>query len=262
MRVKSFLFIAAILGPSLVVAQATPTSQPSPGLQGDDYTTVLHRPDGSNAMQFDYTVATIGGLKKSLIKVGDKKAILVQDPVSGSTTLYLPATNESFRGPKPKDKEPQTTIEYFTLAYANAAAPKPKKNNLLGSIGGNILGGAVQNLGSQMITGAILSGLGQASAPVLMNAAIQNMGGYAVQEFAVELGRAVMTSAKPTDASGPEVVNSTVKVKDKVYAETAFKQRHAVNEADFAGNDANIKDVDAKELYKQFATFMASGMPK
>src|SRR5207253_1010627 len=49
------------------------------GLQGDDYTTVLRKPDGSVASQFDYTVATLGGGKKTLINVGGKKGILSED---------------------------------------------------------------------------------------------------------------------------------------------------------------------------------------
>jgi hypothetical protein len=236
----------------------TTTSTPATGMQGDDYTTTLKKPDGSVAGQFDYTTANVAGVKKTHITIGEKKAVLAED-ASGMITFSVDGS-EGFRAPKATGKDPQTSIDYFTLVYANQAAPKPKKNSILGSIGQSILGGAIQNIGGQMVTGAVLAGMGQASAPSLINAAVQSIQGYAVQSFAVELGRAVMTSAKPTEAGGPDVVSAEVKVKDKVYAETAFKQRHAVSESDFPA-PSSVKDVDAKELFKQFAQFMATALP-
>lgn len=235
------------------------TPQPAAtGLQGDDYTTILRKPDGSIASQFNYTVASIGGAKKTLIDVAGKKGVLSEDS-SGTVTFYNAATGETLRAPKAQGKEPQASVQYFTLVYANSAAPKPKKNGLLGNIAGNILGGAVKGLAGQMVTGAVLSGLGQASAPTLLGAAVENAKGYAVQSFAVELGRAVMTSAKPTDAAGPEVVTSQVKVKDKVYVDTEFKSRRGVSEADFAISGTPT-DVNATDLFKKLAGFLSSGI--
>lgn len=247
---------APIPGASGNVASQQPSAT---GLQGDDYTTILRKPDGSVASQFNYTVAMVGGSKKTLIDVGGKKGVLSED-ASGTVTFYNAATGETLRAPKAQGKEPQASVQYFTLVYANSAAPKPKKSGgLLGSIAGNVLGGAVRGLAGQMVTGAVLSGLGQASAPSLLGAAVENAKGYAVQSFAVELGRAVMTSAKPTDGAGPEVVTSQVKVKDKVYVDTEFKGRRGVSESDFAVSGTPT-DVSAADLFKKLAGFLSSGI--
>lgn len=233
---------------------------PATGLQGDDYTTILKNDKGAIAGQYDYTLASLGGAKKTLITAGDKKAIISEDSSTGIVTFFNVSTGEAYRAPRAQGKEPQTTVDYFNLAYANSASPKPKKNNLLGNIAGSVLGGAAKDLGGQLVTSAVLSGLGQASAPTLMGAAVENVKGYAVQNFAVELGRAVMTSAKPTDAGGPEMVSAQVKVKDKVFADTNFKSRRGVSESEFQIPAGAAKDVNAADLFKQFSTFMSSAI--
>ena len=64
--------------------------------------------------------------------------------------------------------------------------------------------------------------------------------GYAVHNFAWQLGRAVMTSAQPTEAGGPDRVNAQVTVDKKVYVDTTFNGKHAPasGEFDFEGWDA------------------------
>jgi hypothetical protein len=159
--------------------------------------------------------------------------------------------------PKAQGKEPSTKLSYFELAYANAAAPK-KKNNPLGSIGKSILGSVAGNLGSQVLSGAVLAGFGQASLPQVINNGVKSqVQGYAVQSFASQLGRAVMTSAMPSEAGGPERVQEQVTVDKNVYVETTFKGRKQVPAETFTFDAAGAKVVDATTMYKTFADFMS-----
>lgn len=232
------------------------------GLQADEYISVFKDSKGAIAMEVPHLESTRDGQKKTEVTVAGQKAVLVEDVASGSTTLFIPSTGELLRAPKAQGKEPQTKLSYFAMAYANSAAPKPKKNNILGQIAGNVLGNAASGLGSQVVSGAVLAGFGQASLPRLVAGSVQSMQGYAVQSFASQLGRAVMTSAVPSEAGGPERVEEQVTVDKNVYVQTSFRGKKGVGSDAFPTGSGSPRNVSATELYKRFADFMASGLPK
>jgi hypothetical protein len=241
---------------------STSSNEPAiTGLQADEYTSIFKDSKGNQAMQIAYLQTTTGDKKSTEVFVGSQKALLVHD--SSGVTLSIPATGEVLHAPKAQGKEPETSLNYYSLAYANAAAPKPKKKNVLGQIAGNILGNAASGLGQQLVSGAVLSGFGQASMPAVINAGVQSqVQGYAVHSLASQLGRAVLTSAQPVDGNGPEQVEANVTVDKSVYVQTNYKGKKAVSDQEFAVDAAKARQVNATDLYKRFADFMAQGLPK
>lgn len=236
------------------------TAPVTTGIPADDYATVFKDAKGGTAMEVLHSQTRDSKEKRTEITVKGHKAILVEDLSSGATTLYLPDRKETLVAPKAQGKEPVTTLDYYEMAYANSVAPKPKKRNLLGSIGKAVLGQAASGLGESLISGAVLSSFGQASMPSLVSAAVQTAQGYAVRDFASQLGRAVMTSSMTDDASAPERVHSDVRVDKSVYVETNFKTRKQVPADAFAFDATGAKQVDAETLYKAFAEFMGQGI--
>lgn len=242
-------------------AGSNSTQSTQTGLQGDSYTTILKDSKGVQTMLVNSLQVNEEGEKKTEITVGTNKAILIEG--ANGTTLSIPATGEVLHAPKATGKEPETSLSYYSLAYANAAAPKPKKKNLLGQIAGNVLGNMASGLGQSLVSGAVLSGFGQASMPAVINGAVQsNVQGYAVHSLASQLGRAVLTSSQPVDGNGPEQLEANVTVDKNVYVQTTFGGKKQVGEGALSVDSAKAKQVSATDLYKRFADFMAQGLPK
>jgi hypothetical protein len=233
---------------------------PVSGPMAYDYTTVLKKENGGTALEFKHSERQVDKEKTTVITFGDKKAYLVENQETGEVTFVVPATGEFYQSKKGGDKDPVTSLDYFSLAYANAAAPKPKSKNPLGGIAGNIIGGAVKDLGTQMMSGAVLAGFGKASAPKMMDNAVQNVSGYAVHNFAWQLGRAVMTSAQPTEAGGPDRVNAQVTVDKKVYVDTTFNGKHAPASGEFDFEVGPMKVLSAKDMFQKFSAFFGQGI--
>lgn len=242
-------------------AQTTPSAPAVTGFQADEYSTVFKDAKGADMMQATHLQLTQGSEKRTEITIGSSKAILIEDLSTGMTTLHVPATGETLGAPRATGKEPQTSLNYYSLVYANAAAPKPKKKNLLGQIAGDILGNAASGLGQSLVSGAVLSSFGLASMPAVINAGVQNhVHGYAVHSLASKLGRAVMTSEQPVNGQGPDQLQASVTVDKSVYVQTAFKGKKPVAENAFAVDSLKAKQVSATDLYKRFADFMSQGV--
>lgn len=224
------------------------TAAPQTGVQADDYLTTFRKADGSTAMEVAHLERTEGSAKTTEFTVAGKRALLIED--ADTTTLYLPDTNETLRAPKAKDKEPVTSLDYYAMAYANAAAPKPKKKGLFGDIGKALLDGGADSLGRSIISSDNLSNLGKMAVGKVVEDAAQ-------RTLTNQLGRAVMTSTQPLSGGGR---TTSVVVDKKTYAETTSKGPKTVDPAELKVDTASAKSVDAKELYKRFADFMATGM--
>lgn len=195
------------------------------------------------------------GRKATLLNVQDKKAWLIEDLATGNVTLQI--GQEAYTAPKPKEKEPVTSLSYFSKVYANATAPK-KKKNLLGGLGGNLLGALTGGLAGNLM-GAFSGSLGAMTTQTLAGTALRTIQGVAVQSMTQSLGRATSVAAMSTD-SNPYLVQEVTKVDKTTMAETLFLRKSELAATEIP-NPTSPKTVTATELYDMFVKFVTSGVP-
>ena len=208
---------------------------------------------GTSKFHVLHTEIAAEGRKAVELNVKDKKAWLIEDP-EGNVTLII--GEEAFTAPKAKDKEPITSISYFSKVYANVAAPKPKKN-LLGSLGGGLLGAMTGGLGGPLLGSALSGSLGSMSNQVLASAAVSTMQGLAVREMTQSLGRATSYSAM-TEGDDPMLVRETTKVDKTTLAETLYLRKREMSPTTVP-TPASPKSITAAEIFEKFTQFMSSG---
>lgn len=216
----------------------------------NEYVTVFRDP-GTGASKFHVLSdeMTTDGQKTTLLQLGEKKAWLLEAP-DGKVTLVI--GEEALTAPKPGEKEPTTSLSYFSMAYANAAAPKPKKKGLLGDLGGSVLGLVTGNLfGAGFIgsLGSVTRGSGAVAAMALR--------GVAMEAMTQTLGRATST-ASMTTGSDPYMVSEVTRVDKTTMVETLFLRRASLTDIP---NPASPKQVTAQELFEAFSKFMTSDLP-
>lgn len=221
----------------------------------NEYVTIF-RDAASGTAKFHvmHSDVTVEGRKTTELNVKDQKAWLTEDLTTGEVTLII--GSDVFTAPKAKDKEPIASLSYYSKVYANVAAPKPKKKNILGGLGGNLLGVLTGGLGSSLLGSAMNGSLGAISGQMLANTAAYSLQGLAVREMTQSLGRATSYTAM-TDGDNPMMVRETTKVDKTTMVETLYlKKRSSGIEMPSPGAP---KAVTAPELFEKFTQFVSQG---
>lgn len=188
------------------------------------------------------------------LNVKDQKAWLIEELETGNTTLVI--GEEAFTAPRAKEKEPVTSLSYYAKVYANVAAPKPKKKNILGSLGGSLLGVFTGGLGSNLLGSAMNGSLGSLGGQMLAGTAMSTIQGLATREMTQSLGRATSYSAM-TEGDNPMLVRETTKVDKTTMVETLYLKKRALGlEAPKVGSP---KTLTAPELFEKFTNFVSQG---
>jgi|GEM_PF-2738726 len=245
-------------------AEATPATPASvTGVKADEYVTAFKDgQEGRTVMEVAHTENRDANGKRVEIKVGGRRAVLLNDKAAGTVTLHLPDENKTFRAPAAKGNEPETSLTYFTLMYANQAAPKPKKRNPLGALGGQILGRVAENVGMDIINDTFYRGMGGISTgEIVKNTTLSTLHGFTAREYSRALGKATLETAESEDPNAPERLQERTRNGKAVMTETSFKGTKSVGAETFAVK-GEPSTVDAATLFRHFAEFMSQGLPK
>lgn len=219
----------------------------------NEYVTIF-RDASSGTAKFHvmHSEAAVEGRKLTELNVKDQKAWLIEDISTGGVTLVI--GEEAFSAPKAVDKEPVTSLSYYSKVYANVAGPKPKKKNILGNLGGTLLGVFTGGLGSSLLGSAMNGSLGSLGGQMIASTAASTLHGLAVREMSQSLGRATSYTAM-TDDANPVVMRETTKVDKTTMVETLFlRKRSAAIEAP---TPASPKSLTAPEMFEKFTKFVS-----
>ncbi len=197
---------------------------------------------------------SLEGRKATELNVKDQKAWLIEDTATGAVTLII--GEEAFTAPKAQEKEPVTSLSYYAKVYANVAGPKPRKKNLLGNIGGSLLGVFTGGLGSNLLGSAMNGSLGSLGGQMLASTALSTMQGFAVREMTQSLGRATSYTSM-TDGEHPMMVQETTRVDKTTMVETLYLRQGALSLE--VPTPASPKAITAPELFEKFTKFVSQG---